>query len=310
MSNSIHFSYIFNEAIERVYECFSNSTLVPEVTFANLVTNVKKIKGTNLNENGAKFRLTYKNYYTMELEVENSINTEIHKGFTHSTKKIDEIPDLIFSMIFNFYFNSCERRTVFTFDFTYSDPFFEQLIRDEISDEEKIQICKNVETYLKKTTKGLEQIESTVIKGPFLEVWDYISDWSKLFPACGDLLKVYAVYKGDCRFLGTQVDIYETEGKTLLGSLSIKNVMMSEDKMEMIFETVMIKQSVLPRQFVNIRLTKMNSDACFLSVIHIAQEYVSTEVLMVLSRFKKKVIGFVKEHFDKIYKERKNNKPK
>ena len=106
------------------------------------------------------------------------------------------------------------------------------------------------------------------------------------------------------------MDIYETEGKTLLGSLSIKNVMMSEDKMEMIFETVMIKQSVLPRQFVNIRLTKMNSDACFLSVIHIAQEYVSTEVLMVLSRFKKKVIGFVKEHFDKIYKERKNNKPK
>ena len=35
---------------------------------------------------------------------------------------------------------------------------------------------QNVETCLKKTTKGLEQIESTVIKGPFLEVWDYISD--------------------------------------------------------------------------------------------------------------------------------------
>ena len=44
MSNCIHFSYIFNEDIERVYECFSNSTLVPEVTFENLVTNVKKIK--------------------------------------------------------------------------------------------------------------------------------------------------------------------------------------------------------------------------------------------------------------------------
>ena len=106
------------------------------------------------------------------------------------------------------------------------------------------------------------------------------------------------------------MDIYETVGKQHLGSLSIKNVMMSEDKMEMIFETVMIKQSILPRQFVNIRLTKMNSDACFLSVIHIAQEYVSSDVLMVISRFKKKVIGFVKDHFDKIYKERKNNKPK
>ena len=247
MSNCIHFSYIFNEDIERVYECFSNSTLVPEVTFENLVTNVKKIKGTNFNENGAKFCLTYKSYYTMELEVEQLLNTEIHKSFTHSAKKIEEIPELNFSMIFNFYFNSCERRTIFTLDFTYNDPFFEQLIRDEISEEEKNQICKNVETYLKKTTKGLEQIESTVIKGPFLEVWDYISDWSKLFPSCEDLLKVYAVYKGDCRFLGTQVDIFETGDKQLLGSLSIKNVLMSEDKMEMTFETEKTKQSILPR---------------------------------------------------------------
>ena len=112
----------------------------------------------------------------MELEVEQLLNTEMHKSFTHSAKKIEEIPELNFSMIFNFYFNSCERRTIFTLDFTYNDPFFQQLIRDEISEEEKNQICKNVETYLKKTTKGLEQIESTVIKGPFLEVWDYISD--------------------------------------------------------------------------------------------------------------------------------------
>ena len=55
MSNCIHFSYIFNEDIERVYECFSNSTLVPEVTFENLVTNVKKIKGTNFNETVQNF---------------------------------------------------------------------------------------------------------------------------------------------------------------------------------------------------------------------------------------------------------------
>ena len=110
-------------------------------------------------------------------------------------------------------------------------------------------------------------------------------------------------------FLGTQVDIFETGDKQLLGSLSIKNVLMSEDKMEMTFETEKTKQSILPRQFIYIRLTKLNADACFLSVIHIAQEYVSPNVLMVISRFKKKVIGFVKEHFDKIYKERKNNKP-
>ena len=42
MSNCIHFSYIFNEDIERVYECFSNSTLVPEVTFENLSQMLKR----------------------------------------------------------------------------------------------------------------------------------------------------------------------------------------------------------------------------------------------------------------------------
>ena len=38
----------------------------------------------------------------MELEVEQLLNTEIHKSFTHSAKKIEEIPELNFSMIFNF----------------------------------------------------------------------------------------------------------------------------------------------------------------------------------------------------------------
>ena len=55
MSHIVQFSYRFNEDIKRIYECFSDFNRVSEMSFANVMTNMKKIKGNNLNEEGAMF---------------------------------------------------------------------------------------------------------------------------------------------------------------------------------------------------------------------------------------------------------------
>ena len=49
MSHIVQFSYIFNEDINRIYDCFCDFNLVTEVTFYNLMTNAKKLKGNFLN---------------------------------------------------------------------------------------------------------------------------------------------------------------------------------------------------------------------------------------------------------------------
>ena len=96
----------------------------------------------------------FKNYYNITITVENSINTEIHKGFQHTAGKIEEIPDIHFSILYNFYWDSCNKNTIITYDYIYDDPFFDQLINEEVSQSEKMQVCINVEKYLKKQQKA------------------------------------------------------------------------------------------------------------------------------------------------------------
>ena len=146
------------------------------------MTNAKKLKGNFLNEEGAMFQFTFKNYYNFEITVEHCINTDIHKCFYHNAKKIQEIPELEFSTVYNFYWDSCNRHTILTYDYIFEDDFFAQLIKD------------------------------------------YVSDWNKAFSDCSEI-KIKAAYKGDCRMLGTSVEIYGTDKNVLMGNMVIKKVM-------------------------------------------------------------------------------------
>ena len=55
MSHIVQFSYRFNEDIKRIYECFSDFNRVSEMSFAHVMTNMKKINENNINEEGAMF---------------------------------------------------------------------------------------------------------------------------------------------------------------------------------------------------------------------------------------------------------------
>lgn len=156
-----------------------------------------------------------------------------------------------------------------------------------------------------KTTKGLEQIEACMVNGAFLEVWDYISDWNKVLSDCENI-KIKAVYTGDCRYLGTTVDIYAGDNNFLLSRMVVKNVLMSEDKMELTFESIRKDNIVIPKQTVFVRLTRMENEVCFLSIAHIANEYISGEVLVIISKLKKKVLKTIKDKFDNVRKKKRH----
>ena len=110
--------------------------------------------------------------------------------------------------------------------------------------------------------------------------------------------------------LGTSVEIYGTDKNVLIGALIIKKVMMSEDKMEVVFETVSSKEIILSKHAVVLRLTKMSSDASFLSITHVAIEYIAKDELTIIARMKKKILRYLKDRFDVLYKEKKNTRQK
>ena len=60
------------------------------------MTNAKKLKGNFLNEEGAMFQFTFKNYYNFEITVEHCINTDIHKCFYHNAKRSKKSQNLNF----------------------------------------------------------------------------------------------------------------------------------------------------------------------------------------------------------------------
>ena len=177
---SIKFSYIFDEEIERVFECFRNAQLNMGVVYNDLVSNLKFHKGENFDEENSEFSFFWKKYYDIKMVIENVVNLPHYKTFTNKSISIDKIC-LQISIIFQFFRDSVENKTVFLYEVKYEDEFFADLIKNEIKTEDVNQICTNVEKHLNNIVKGLEINNSILINHPYEFVWNYISSPKNFF---------------------------------------------------------------------------------------------------------------------------------
>ena len=166
---SIKFSYIFDEEIERVFECFRNAQLNMGVVYNDLVSNLKFHKGENFDEENSEFSFFWKKYYDIKMVIENVVNLPHYKTFTNKSISIDKIC-LQISIIFQFFRDSVENKTVFLYEVKYEDEFFADLIKNEIKTEDVNQICTNVEKHLNNIVKGLEINNSILINHKDLTV--------------------------------------------------------------------------------------------------------------------------------------------
>ena len=135
----IKFSYIFDEEIERVFECFRNAQLNMGVVYNDLVSNLKFHKGENFDEENSEFSFFWKKYYDIKMVIENVVNLPHYKTFTNKSISIDKIC-LQISIIFQFFRDSVENKTVFLYEVKYEDEFFADLIKNEIKTEDLNQI--------------------------------------------------------------------------------------------------------------------------------------------------------------------------
>lgn len=295
MSIRIQFSHIFNETLERVYECFQNFNLCLEVPFKHLYSNAKRIKGFHFDEVGSEFEYVFKNYYNIKLKVVSAINTDAYKTYSHELN-ISELPTPLLS-VQSFYWNSCEQTTIYTYEYLFDDSFFEALFKEEMSKEDKMKIAKNVEEYLKTSTNGLEQMESMLIKTPMLTLWSFVSNFENMFRICKSI-KLKGVYNGDYLTIGTTVDMNSVETSNIVGCIVITNIFMSEETMEIQIESI---NKEVPKGSTKISCSKLSDDVTFLTVTHYSLEYVPPGSFSLHSKVKKRSFKELKDYLEKEY---------
>jgi hypothetical protein len=172
----IKFSHIFNDDLERVYEGFKEVVDKLIVENQKLISNIKFHKGNDFDEKNAEFSLCWKNYYQFILIVDNVIITPYFRSIVYRTISIDKLPILI-TFNFNFYWDSINEKTIFIIELEYQDKFFTDLIKNDFSDEDKMNICKIMENHLSISLKGLDSGYSCVLNASMDQIRKYI-----LFP--------------------------------------------------------------------------------------------------------------------------------
>jgi hypothetical protein len=190
------------------------------------------------------------------------------------------------------------------FEYSIDNPFFEELLYDEITAEENKQIVDNVSTYLKKTCNGLDQVEASKIQGNIADVFDILTDLPRLFDLMGERCKAEA--NGECRMLGTVIEVKDRESGIVMGCLEVQKVEISEKKMEILYE-VISKKRAESKQGVSIGVVLLNEKECFAICKHMSFTFVNADVMRVVSKMKKKIFQFVMTYLEKKKKMKGNN---
>ena len=300
MSTQHHFSYAFNETLQRVFDCFTNYSTVSLITYNGLISEVCKIKGNSFNEINAVFTFLYKNYYHVNIKVISCENNELSKEMCYEIYNVKEIPNFNIKFLMNFYWNTTENQTLLTFDFKINDIFFKELFEDEITEQDVIQIVHNVDTYLKFNIKDLECNEATIIQGNIKDIWNFICDWTKLFAFVIENHKIKLMYSTNIIQLGTQVDVIEMISNKNICSMKVRKICVSESNMEIEFVSWKEPEGIFKRMITCLHVVKLSNNISFVRYRTISLDYICLEVFVYVQGFVKRCIQYTRDYFNKV----------
>ena len=290
----IHFSYIFDEELERVYECFTDVRINNEIAFKGLISKLKFIKGEKFDEDKSEFTAIWKDYYELKMVVENVKKEQSFKTYTYRALYIDKIPTEI-SLVFSFYWNSIDENTIFIMEFYYKDEFFGDLFKTEFNVSDKQQICINVENYLTSIIKGLKILNSVVIKSYFENIWKNISSPKSLFSL---LFKDFIIFCKDEEIsLNTEIIIFDKKSNSSqpipLIKFKVDSIIISSKFCKLSFITS--QKLSIPNQRMTISIKFLDNNKTLFEVNIKLLEFTTHEALVSLRKlWKKMIIDFIK----------------
>ena len=302
----IKFSYIFDEEIDRVYDCFTDTQLNNGVAFQNFVTKFKFIKGEKLTEENAEFSFIWKNYYEIKMIVQNVKNFNTFRTYTNKALYIDKIT-LQISITFNYYWDTVEQKTLLIIDADYQDEFFGDLIKSDFNQKDVLTICQNVETYINSIIQGLDINNSFLINSPIEDLWKTISNPEIFFTISGK--KLIPIFKEKEVNLNSILEFYDTNDKqvspTILTQMAVDTLYITSNYIKLSFVT--IKRLKIASHRITFVIKKVEKNKTMFITIVKLLEPCPHKIYLSVKKFWKKIMVNYHNYFDPKSKKQKIN---
>ena len=302
----IKFSYIFDEEIDRVYDCFTDMQLNNGIAFQNFVTKFKFIKGEKLTEENAEFSFIWKNYYEIKMIVQNVKNFNTFRAYTNKALYIDKIT-LQISITFNYYWDTVEQKTLLIIDADYQDEFFGDLIKSDFNQKDILTICKNVETYINSIIQGLDINNSFLINSPIEDLWKTISNPEIFFTISGK--KLIPIFKEKEVNLNSILEFYDTNDKqvspTILTQMAVDTLYITSNYIKLSFVT--IKRLKIASHRITFVIKKVEKNKTMFITIVKLLEPCPHKIYLSVKKFWKKIMVNYHNYFDPKSKKQKIN---
>ena len=292
----IKFSYIFDEEMDRVYESFSNIQLSRDIAFCDFATNLKFIKGERFDEENSEFSFVWKNYYNIKMIVQNHMNKENFRTYTHKVIFIDKVV-IEMSFIYCYYWDTIDQKTIFILDLDYKDEFFGDLIKSEVKQSDITKVCENVENYINGISQGLEFSNSFLLKVPFDELWKTISNPAVFFTISGK--KLIPIFKDKQANLDSILEFIDSNDKksesTILTQLIVDNLFVTPSYV--ILSLVSLKKLYFANHKITFTIKKIETKKSIFIIKVKVLEPCEHKLYLSIIKFWKKIIAKYYNHF-------------
>ena len=273
--------YTYHDPLEKVYESITNINIVSKILLPNIKIN-EILRETKIDDENNEIKITIINQnFTLK-----TTNSQKLKNIYRFNLRCIHYPLCYcpFEILMQVFWDSIEKVTILHTRITVDDsPHQKELIDFFINNPFPF---KNVEKYLKKTIKNLEENESIFINKDIIKVWDFLQIL--------DNLKF---------FFPMNIEIYEENNIIKIIDVNskneiklIKNEIVENLYGNMIVQLEMCESNIpMPKQRIEISLIKVKENLTLIEFKHIILEYISYDALQSNSTDKQKTLKKVKK---------------
>ena len=273
--------YTYHDPLEKVYESITNINIVSKILLPNIKIN-EILRETKIDDENNEIKITIINQnFTLK-----TTNSQKLKNIYRFNLRCIHYPLCYcpFEILMQVFWDSIEKVTILHTRITVDDsPHQKELIDFFINNPFPF---KNVEKYLKKTIKNLEENESIFINKDIIKVWDFLHIL--------DNLKF---------FFPMNIEIYEENNIIKIIDVNskneiklIKNEIVENLYGNMIVQLEMCESNIpMPKQRIEISLIKVKENLTLIEFKHIILEYISYDALQSNSTDKQKTLKKVKK---------------
>lgn len=294
----IKFSYIFDEELDRVYECFADAQLNSGISYRDFISKLHFDKGDRFDEENSEFSFIWKNYYSIKMIVENAKKYNNYREYTNRVLIMDKI-SLELSLIYTYYWDSIQQKTVFILDLLYKDDFFTDLIKTDFNQSDILKVCQNIENYIDSLIQGLDINNSFLLNSPIEKLWKTISNPEIFFTISGK--KLCPIFKDKEVNFDSILEFYDANDKqtnpTIICRMIVDTLFITANYIKLSFITN--QKLVLPHHRITFIIKKVDTNkSIFMTSVKLL-EPCPHKIFLNVQKFWKKIMINYYNHFEK-----------